>query len=139
MEEQNKKYQVTIKEKKGTCDNNLFEKMAKKGDITAVKLSDVLNSIVTITGYAKCTIETIDKVFDINYFDTVEYGLISSGSEIFAESVSDYFGEVDKVRLTEVKTRKGKTYKAVPLLRDKKEETTKNEEKTTNNNEDLSF
>lgn len=129
MEENKKKYIVTVKEKKGTCDNSLFEKMAKKGDITAIKLSEVIGQIVKITGYANCTIETDEKTFDINYFDTEEHGLISSGSEIFNESVIDYFGEVDFVRLTEVKTKKGKTYKAVPML-GKKEETTKKDETT---------
>lgn len=140
MEENKKKYIVTVKEKKGTCDNSLFEKMAKKGDITAIKLSEVIGQTVKITGYANCTIETDEKTFDINYFDTEEYGLISSGSEIFNESVIDYFGEVDFVRLTEVKTKKGKTYKAVPILEKettKKEETTKNEEENTT--DDLPF
>ena len=132
-----RKYEVTVNEKKGTCDNALFEKMAKKGDLTAVKLSELVGVEVKITGYAKCHIVTDDKEFDINYFDTEEYGLVSSGSEIFTESVVDYFGEVESVRLTEVKTKKGKTYKAVPVLgNNKKEETTKNEEETT---DDLPF
>lgn len=131
-----RKYEVTVNEKKGTCDNALFEKMAKKGDLTAIKLSELVSVEVKITGYAKCHIVTDEKEFDINYFDTEEYGLVSSGSEIFTESVVDYFGEVESVRLTEVKTKKGKTYKAVPVLGNKKEETTKNEEKTT---DDLSF
>lgn len=129
------KYEVKVNEKKGSCDNALFEKMAMKGDITATKLSEVLGQVVHIVGYASCTITTEDKAFDINYFDTEEYGLISSGSEIFFESVKDYFGEVEEVRLTEVKTRKGKTFKAVPILDKKttnKEETTKKEEETTN-------
>lgn len=132
-----RKYEVTVLEKKGTCDNALFEKMAKKGDLTAIKLSELVGVEVKITGYAKCHIVTDEKEFDINYFDTEEYGLVSSGSEIFTESVVDYFGEVESVRLTEVKTKKGKTYKAVPVLgNNKKEETTKNEEETT---DDLSF
>ena len=88
MSERTRKYEVTVKEKVGSCDNTLFEKMAKKGDITSIKLSDVVGMVVKIIGYAKCTIETDEKTFDINYFDTEEYGLISSGSEIFAESVS---------------------------------------------------
>lgn len=137
--EKERKYEVTIIEKKGTCDNSLFEKMAKKGDLTSVKLAELLGVTVKITGYAKCHIVTEDKEFDINYFDTEEYGLISSGSEIFAESVIDYYGEVEQVRLTEVKTKKGKTYKAVPVLEQRnenKEETTKNNEETT---EDLHF
>lgn len=132
-----RKYEVTVNEKKGTCDNALFEKMAKKGDLTAIKLSELVGVEVKITGYAKCHIVTDEKEFDINYFDTEEYGLVSSGSEIFTESVVDYFGEVESVRLTEVKTKKGKTYKAVPVLgNNKKEETTKNEEETT---DDLAF
>lgn len=132
-----RKYEVTVNEKKGTCDNTLFEKMAKKGDLTAIKLSEIVGVEVKITGFAKCHIVTDEKEFDINYFDTEEYGLVSSGSEIFTESVVDYFGEVESVRLTEVKTKKGKTYKAVPVLgNNKKEETRKNEEETT---DDLPF
>lgn len=130
---ENKKYEVTILEKKGTCDNALFEKMAKNGDLTSTKVSNLIGSEVKIKGYAKCNIVTDDKNFNINYFDTEEYGLVSSGSEIFTESVVDYFGEVESVRLVEVKTKKGKTYKAVPVLgnskkAEQKEETTKNEE-----------
>lgn len=127
-----RKYEVTVIEKKGTCDNTLFEKMAKKGDLTAIKLSEILNVEVKITGYAKCHIVTDEKEFDMNYFDTEEYGLISSGSEIFTESVTDYYGEVESVRLVEVKTKKGKTYKAVPVLNtNKKEQATKTNEETT--------
>ena len=133
-----RKYEVTVNEKKGTCDNALFEKMAKKGDLTAIKLSELVGVEVKITGYAKCHIITDEKEFDINYFDTEEYGLVSSGSEIFTESVVDYFGEVESVRLTEVKTKKGKTYKAVPVLgNNKKEEKTEQKEEATNN--DLPF
>lgn len=129
-----RKYEVIVNEKKGTCDNALFEKMAKKGDLTAIKLSELVGVEVKITGYAKCHIVTGEKEFDINYFDTEEYGLVSSGSEIFTESVVDYFGEVESVRLTEVKTKKGKTYKAVPVLgNNKKEEKTEQKEEATNN------
>lgn len=133
-----RKYEVTVNEKKGTCDNALFEKMAKKGDLTAIKLSELVGVEVKIKGYAKCHIITDEKEFDINYFDTEEYGLVSSGSEIFTESVVDYFGEVESVRLTEVKTKKGKTYKAVPVLgNNKKEEKTEQKEETTS--DDLPF
>ena len=134
--EEKKIYEVTVKEKKGTCDNTLFEKMAKKGDITATKILNLLGIEVKITGYALCTIKTVDKEFDMNYFDTEEYGLVSSGSEIFAESVKDYFGEVENVRITEVKTKKGKTYKAVPVLNSRKSE---NKEKEENKDEELTF
>lgn len=133
-----RKYEVTVNEKKGTCDNALFEKMAKKGDLTAIKLSELVGVEVKITGYAKCHIVTDEKEFDINYFDTEEYGLVSSGSKIFTESVVDYFGEIESVRLTEVKTKKGKTYKAVPVLgNNKKEEKTEQKEETTN--DDMPF
>lgn len=133
-----RKYEVTVNEKKGTCDNALFEKMAKKGDLTAIKLSELVGVEVKIKGYAKCHIVTDEKEFDVNYFDTDEYGLVSSGSEIFTESVVDYFGEVESVRLTEVKTKKGKTYKAVPVLgNNKKEEKTEQKEEATN--DDLPF
>ena len=112
--------------------------MAKKGDLTSIKLSELLGVEVKITGYAKCNIVTDDKNFNINYFDTDEYGLISSGSEIFTDSVSDYFGEVEKVRLVEIKTKRGKTYKAVPVLgNSKKEEKTEQKEEAIN--EDLPF
>lgn len=129
---ESKKYEVTVLEKKGTCDNALFEKMAKKGDLTAIKIAELLGVEVKITGYAKCNVVTDDKNFNINYFDTEEYGLVSSGSEIFTESVVDYFGEVESVRLTEVKTKKGKTYKAVPVLGNSKKEKTEQKEESTN-------
>ena len=135
--ENQRKYEVVIKEKKGTCNETLFEKMAKNGDITATKVSEILGAEVTIVGYAECEITTEEKTFTINYFDTEEYGLISSGSEIFKESVSNYYGEVEKVRITEVKTKKGKTYKAVPMLSSKKKEQTEKKEETENN--DLPF
>ena len=41
-----KKYIVTVESKVGTCDNDLFEKMAKKGDITAIKLTEIIGKIV---------------------------------------------------------------------------------------------
>ena len=111
-----KKYEVNIIESQGTCKNELFEMMAKKGDLTATKVPELLGKIVKVTGYALCNIVTEDKNFELTYFDTEEYGLISSGSEIFKSSIVDYYGKVEYVRLTEVKTKKGKTYKAVPML-----------------------
>lgn len=138
--ESTKKYEVTIIEKAGSCDNSLFEKMAKNGDITATKLRELIGTEVKIIGYAKCKIETQEKTFEITYYDTEEYGLISSGSEVFENSVKNYFGEVDNVRLIEVKTRQGKTYKAVPVLAKKsenKEVETKKDNEETNN--DLPF
>lgn len=103
-----KKYEVTVLEKKGTCDNALFEKMAKKGDLTAIKLSEIVGVEVKIIGYAKCNIVTDDKNFNINYFDTDVYGLVSSGSEIFTESVVDYFRRSRKRKTSRSKNKKRK-------------------------------
>lgn len=129
MKEETRKYDVKVLTKKGSCDTTLFEKMAKKGDLTSTKLADVIGAEVTIKGYATCEITTDKKTFVISYFDTEEYNLISSGSEIFKESVEDYYEEVERVKLVEVKTNKGKTYKAVPVLgTNKKAEETKLEE-----------
>lgn len=136
--EEKRTYKVEIIDKKGTCESEIFELMAKNGDLTSQKLSDMIGAQVKITGYAVCHIITDDKDFNITYFDTEEYGLISSGSEVFLESVITYFGKVDKVILTQIKTKKGKTYKAVPVLKtNKKEETTKNNEEKNDN--DLPF
>ena len=55
------KYQVTIKTKEGSCDTSLFEKMAKNGDITAVKLNELIGAEVKILGYAECEITTEEK------------------------------------------------------------------------------
>lgn len=137
MENEKRKYEVTILSKVGTCDNTLFEKMAKKGDITATKLADLIGAVVKITGYSECNIVTDEKNFNVTYFDTEEYGLISSGSEVFLESVMDYFGETEFVKLTEIKTKKGKTYKAVPVLKTNKKEETKDDKEESDN--DLPF
>ena len=110
-------YDVIIKEKQGTCDSSLFEKMAKKGDLSATKVIDIIGTEVSIKGYAVCEITTSEKTFTMYYYDTDEYGLISAGSEIFFESVKDYYGEVDSVMIKDIKTKKGKTYKAVPMLK----------------------
>ena len=131
-------YEVKILKKQGSMDNTLFEKMATKGDITSIKVTDIIGKVVTIKGYAECEITTDDKNFTMNYFDTEEYGIISSGSEIFRDSVIDYFGEVEQVRITSIKTKKGNTYKAVPELNSKKNET-KTENKEQETNDDLPF
>ena len=110
-----KKYEVTIKEAYGSCDSNLFKKMAQKGDITSVKVQEMLGKVVNITGYAICHITTEDKEFDMGYFATND-GIISTGSEVFADSVSDYIGEVELFKIVSLKTKKGTTYKVSPIL-----------------------
>ena len=108
------KYEVTIKNTKGACDNDLFKKLVTKGDLVADRVTTMINKIVTIRGYAECHIKTDDKEFDINYFAT-DTGYISSGSEYFLESIKDYFELCNKFKINEIKTKKGKTYKAMPL------------------------
>ncbi len=134
MEEQKRSYKVEIMEKKGTCEDELFEIMAKNGDITSQKLADMIGCQVKITGYAICHIITDDKDFSITYFDTDEYGLISSGSQVFLESVISYFGKVDKVILTEIKTKKGKIFmgsfgKSRPVTKSKSKTAEKSKDK----------
>lgn len=127
-----KKYEVTINEKEGTCNNSLFEKMAKKGDVNAEKVKNFVGKIITLKGYASCTIETEEKTFNNNFYDTLEYGFISSGSQYFNESVKDYFGEVKRFRICEIKTKQGVTYKVQPII----EETKQDKEETENKNEE---
>ena len=132
-----RKYEVTINEKVGTCDNSLFEKMAKKGDVNAEKILNFIGKIITLKGYAGCTIETDEKTFNNYFYDTLEYGFISSGSQYFFESVKDYFGEVKRFRICEIKTRQGKTYKVQPISEETNEEETENKKEETT--DDLPF
>lgn len=111
----NRKYEVQVKEMKGTCDSPIFRKMAMAGDITADKLADHIGEVTDINGYALCHIVTNEKEFDMNYYSTGN-GFIQSGSEVFASSVANYFGEVENFKIIEVKTKKGKTYKVSPIL-----------------------
>lgn len=113
----NSKYEVNVKEVHGTCDSELFKKMAKKGDITSDRVKNVVDKVFKITGYAICNIITDDKNFDVIYYAT-DTGFISSGSEILFNSVKDYIEDTDTFRIKEVKTRKGTTYKAVPIFTD---------------------
>lgn len=115
--EKKKKYEVTIKEACGTCESSLFKKMAQKGDITSVKVQDMLGKVVNITGYAVCHIVTDEKEFDMGYYATNE-GIISTGSEVFRDSVEDYMGDVDLFKIVSLKTKKGTTYKVSPILTD---------------------
>ena len=110
-----KKYEVTIKEVKGTCDSSLFKKMVQNGDITAERINDVVGKIVKIDGYADCHIVAGDKEFDITYFATSD-GLISSGSEVFKKSVLNYMDEDVMCKIVKIKTGKGVTYKVSPIL-----------------------
>lgn len=112
-----KKYELTINEAKGSCNTELFKKMAKKGDISASKISDFVGKVVRITGYAKAHIETDEKEFNITYYATDD-GYFSTGSEYFNKSLLDYLGDADieAFKILKVKTKKGFTYKASPII-----------------------
>ena len=54
-----KKYVVTLTgNETGTLNNDLFRKMASKGDITSTAISDLVDEALTIRGTAQATIET---------------------------------------------------------------------------------
>ena len=117
----NSKYEVKIIEAKGSCDSDLFKKMAIKGDITSDRVKNVVDKVFVITGYAKCNIITADKNFDVIYYAT-NTGFISSGSEVLFNSIIDYMDDTDTFRIKEVKTKKGTTYKGVPIFSSEKAE-----------------
>ena len=84
--------------------------------ISLVKnIADTIDKIVKINGYALCHITAGEKDFDINYYSTNE-GIISSGSEVFKNSVLNYIDEDVYVKICKLKTKKGITYKVSPIL-----------------------
>lgn len=113
-----KKYVVTINEVTGTLDNDLFKKMASKGDITSVSVKEVVGKEIIVTGTASATIETDEKKFEMSYFNTEEYGIVHcGGGTLFEETLFDYLsGGVSKFRVNSVKCKMGTGYKAVPVL-----------------------
>lgn len=113
-----KKYVVTLNEVSGTFDNDLFKKMASKGDVTSVSVAELINMTITVTGTAKATIETDKSTFKMSYFNTEEYGIIHCGGKtLFDESLLDYMADgVSKFRVISVKCKNGIGYKAVPVL-----------------------
>lgn len=110
------KFEIKIKETKGACDNELFKKMIMKGDVKSQKVSDYVDKVVNIYGYAKTQIKTDDKDFDLNYYMDDKGLVLSSGSEYFLQSVVDYFNDCSTFRIVEIKTKKGKTYKVMPCI-----------------------
>lgn len=112
-----KKYELTIEKATGSCNTELFKKMAKKGDITASKIEEFVNKVVRITGYADAHIETEDKEFNITYYATDD-GYFSTGSKYFNESLADYMDDTDTFKILKIKTKKGHTYKASPIFKE---------------------
>lgn len=116
--QETKKYVVTLNEVSGTLDNEIFKKMASKGDITSVSVSELINMTITVTGTAEATIETDKSNFKMSYFNTEEYGIIHCGGKtLFDESLSDYMADgISKFRVISVKCKNGTGFKAVPVL-----------------------
>ena len=112
-----KKYELTIEKATGSCDTELFKKMAKKGDISASKIESFVDKVVRITGYAEAHIETDDKEFNITYYATDD-GYFSTGSKYFNESLNDYLEDTDTFKILKIKTKKGHTYKASPIFKE---------------------
>lgn len=119
MDEKRGNYEVEILERQGTLEKPLFEKLAKNGDIISTKATDILEQKISIQGIASCKITAGDKVFVMYYYDTKEYGIISSGSQYLYASILDYHTDCEFMKIIEVKTKKGKTYKAVPIFDEK--------------------
>lgn len=109
------KYSVEIIETTGTMNSPIFKKMAERGDITSTKIEEVVGSTVEIKGYAWCHITTDEKNFNMGYYST-NLGIISTGSEIFKDSVKDYLDEVKNFNIVKIKTKQGNTYKVSPVL-----------------------
>lgn len=107
-------YKVEIKESKGSCATEGFKLLAENGDITANKVTESIGRTFKLTGYALTHITTADKEFDMNYYATTE-GILSSGSEVFKDSIEKYYGVFDTFNIVSVKTKKGTTYKAAPV------------------------
>jgi len=114
-----KKFNVTINSVTGTLDNEIFKKMASKGDITSVCVSNCAWKKVTITGRAEVTIETDEKTFNCVYFNTDEYGIIHCGAgTMFDKSYNEYSVLTNSFIVSCVKCKMGKGYKAVPKMED---------------------
>lgn len=110
-----KKYEVIIENADGVCLNELFKKMAQKGDISACKVEDVLGRKLKIMGYACCRIVTDEKEFNLIYYAT-DIGYFSSGSEFLWNSYTDYSEDTDTFVIQKIKTKKGFTYKMIPII-----------------------
>ena len=51
----------------------------------------------------------------MGYYST-DNGLISTGSEVFKNSVVEYIDDIDTFKIVSIKTKKGTTYKVTPIL-----------------------
>lgn len=117
----NMEYEVTIKKSVGTCESELFKEMVKNGDLETTKINKVVGGKYLFTGYADCEVKAKGKKFNITYYATDD-GFISTGSDVFKKSVEKYMNYNKKLKVIEITTDNGTTYKAIPILGDKNEE-----------------
>lgn len=113
-----KKYEVTILgEPTGALDNDLFRVMVSKGDITSTPVTELVDEKLTINGTCSVHVVTDGKEFNLEYYNTVEKGIVHCGGDtLFTESYSDYVEYTDKFIVKKVKCKMGSAYKAVPVM-----------------------
>lgn len=113
-----KKYEVTILgEPTGALDNDIFRVMVTKGDITSTPVTELVNEKLTINGTCSVHVVTDEKEFNLEYFNTVEKGIVHCGGDtLFKESYSDYVEYTDNFIVKKVKCKMGSAYKAVPVM-----------------------
>lgn len=112
-------YSVKMQEKYGTCDNTLLEKMLKKGDVQFIKLKDIINENIEVTGYCRYVgINTnADGTTENEYLlVATQLGYIRTGSTVFIESFRDYIDEVTTFAIREIQCKKGTSYKPEPVI-----------------------
>lgn len=113
-----KKYEVTIMgEPTGALDSDLFRMMVSKGDITSTPVAELVDEKLTINGTCSVNVVTDEKEFNLEYFNTVEKGIVHCGcGTLFDESYSDYIEYTDTFIVKKVKCKMGIAYKAVPVI-----------------------
>lgn len=114
-------YNVVIIEKNGSCESELFKKMVENGDVIATNVKNAVDKLITVKGYALCTVATDNKQFDNFYVDTKELGFIYTGSEYFKKSIKDYLPNTNKFIIKRLDTKKGTTYKPQPVIEEKED------------------
>lgn len=117
MTEKERIYEVTVKTMDGTLNSEIFQKMARHGDITSTNVAEMVDAKVTITGRATTHIKTNDTEFDMAYFNTDEYGIINCGEgTLFDESYTDYRDDTNYFIINKIKCKLGTAFKAVPVM-----------------------
>lgn len=114
-------YKVDVEEKTGTCESPIIVKMLKNGDIAFIKLENIINEKIYVTGYMIYTGTYIDNATNTNITNkyllvATNIGYIRTGSNIFLDTFLDYIGEVQEFYIRTVKTKLGCTYKPEPIL-----------------------